>query len=444
MSESLVIRWWRGLDKPGWRSFAIAMLALAVSLLLALYSAAAAETGRIWLAGGSALAALALAGWVAITIVPVLARRTPLRWLAYQISYKVTREGVIYLVGIFAIVLAAFNTGNNLLFMILASMLAGILMSGVLSRMSLTGVELRLEMPEHIFATQPVLARLELENHKLTLPSFSLRVQGDEKLAQAQILSRPVYFPHIPKQKSASQTVEMTFPRRGVYRQDAFHISTRFPFGFLEKSRKVDSPLEVIVYPPVQPTEEFFEILPLISGEMESYHRGRGHDLYSLRDFQPTDSARFVDWKASAKTSSLMVREFAREDERRLLLVLDPFLHAPSGVRGEQTQAEANDKFERAVNLAACLAWHFYEINSEVQFRTHDLETPMAPAGEVIYDVLRHLALAAPQPPEQNGRFLMDLAYAPDIFKIILTSQPRGSIPTSLWTSSYFVFFDSL
>ncbi|HEX9761014.1 MAG TPA: hypothetical protein VGA40_08845, partial [Candidatus Acidoferrales bacterium] len=211
MSESLVIRWWRGLDKPGWRSFAIAMLALAVSLLLALYSAAAAETGRIWLAGGSALAALALAGWVAITIVPVLARRTPLRWLAYQISYKVTREGVIYLVGIFAIVLAAFNTGNNLLFMILASMLAGILMSGVLSRMSLTGVELRLEMPEHIFATQPVLARLELENHKLTLPSFSLRVQGDEKLAQAQILSRPVYFPHIPKQKSASQTVEMTF-----------------------------------------------------------------------------------------------------------------------------------------------------------------------------------------------------------------------------------------
>jgi len=39
---------------------------------------AAAEGGHLLLAGISALAALALAGWVALTIVPVLARRTPL------------------------------------------------------------------------------------------------------------------------------------------------------------------------------------------------------------------------------------------------------------------------------------------------------------------------------------------------------------------------------
>jgi len=444
MAASIVTRWWRELDRPGWRSFAIAMAALAIALLLALYSGAAAETGRLWLAGGSALAALGLAGWVALTIVPVLARRTPLRWLARRIDYKLTREGAVYLVAVFVVALAALNTGNNLLFMVLASLLAGIVVSGVLSHIVLTGVELKLELPEHVFAMQPILAMVELRNEKRTLPSFSLRVVGEEKRGGAQILTRPVYFPYIPRGQSARQKVELNFPRRGVYRQEAFGIRTKFPFGFLRKTRKVDSEMELVVYPRVEPTEEFYEILPLLSGELESLSRGRGHDLYSIRDYLSTDSARFVDWKASAKTGALKVREFTREDERRVMLVLDPFLDGraagPVGVRPE----EIEEKFERGVTLCACLAWHFYEIGSVMEFRTANLATPMAPADEIIYDVLRHLAFVAPRVAEPDHNFLSQLAEESPVFKIVLTSQPRGSIPTSLWSSSYILFLQSL
>ena len=92
--------------------------------------------------------ALGLAGWVAITIVPALARRTSLRWFVYQVDYRLTREGIIYLGAVFVLVLAAVNTGNNLLFMILACSLAGILISGILSRVVLTGVELKFDMPD--------------------------------------------------------------------------------------------------------------------------------------------------------------------------------------------------------------------------------------------------------------------------------------------------------
>ena len=49
MSATFAARWWRELDRPGWRSFAIAMVALGVALLLALYSGAAAESGRLYL-----------------------------------------------------------------------------------------------------------------------------------------------------------------------------------------------------------------------------------------------------------------------------------------------------------------------------------------------------------------------------------------------------------
>ena len=86
--------------------------------------------------------ALGLAGWVAIAIVPNLARRTNLRWVVSQIDYKLTREGMVYLGVVGILILASVNTGNNLLFMILACSLAGIVMSGVLSRAVLVGVEI--------------------------------------------------------------------------------------------------------------------------------------------------------------------------------------------------------------------------------------------------------------------------------------------------------------
>ena len=97
-------------DRPGVRAFFLSMAALSGALLLALYSSAAAELGQLVLASTSALAALAIAGWVAVTLVPALARRTPLRWIGFRIEYRVSREGWIYLGGLLLVALAALNT----------------------------------------------------------------------------------------------------------------------------------------------------------------------------------------------------------------------------------------------------------------------------------------------------------------------------------------------
>jgi uncharacterized protein (DUF58 family) len=193
--------------------------------------------------------------------------------------------------------------------------------------------------------------------------------------------------------------------------------------------------MEAVVYPSVAPSEEFYSILPLVTGELESLLRGRGHDLYSIREYRTSDSARHVDWKATARTGALQVREFAREDERRVLLVLDPVV--PGGEKGPEARLAA---FEKGVALCASLAWHFYEINSVLAFRSAGVETRMAPAGEIIYDILHYLAGATPSDSDRS--LLGDLAELPQTFKIILTAQPRGSIPTSLWTTSYITFLD--
>lgn len=441
-------------DWTGAKNFFLSLGLLGIALVLALNGAAAFERGLPRLGAMYHTLALALTAYVAVKLVPAMARGTPLKWLFYQVDYKLTKEGGVYLTATFIIILAALNTGNNLLFLILASLMAGILISGVVSRMVLTGIKLKLELPEHVFARQPVLASLTLENLKQTVPSFSLTVSSEgssngkqrrpkgSKRAQAEtrnrrILRDPVYFPYIPRSKDSTQRVDLVFPRRGRYTQGAFSLSSKFPFGFLLKTRSLEAASEAVVYPPVEPTEQFFDILPLISGEMESYYRGGGHDLYSIRAFQPSDTARSIDWKASAKSQELMVREFTREEERRVEVVLDSFL--PPAAPPEKW----GPRFERAVTFCACLVWHFHELHAQLRFRSPDYASPAAPGGDIIYDILYHLALIQPR-HEADGDFLEQLQQDERVFKIILTARPRAAIPAGLFPSSYFIFQDTL
>jgi uncharacterized protein (DUF58 family) len=436
--QATLANFWEKADHPGVRAFFLSMAALSVAFILAVYSGAASRLGNLVLASTTALAALVVAGWVGITLVPILARRTPLRFIGQRMEFRITREGWIYLGGIVLVALAAINTGNNLLFLVLACLVASILMSGILSSITLTGVEARLELPEHIFAEQTVRGFVELKNEKQTLPSFSLRVEGVQRKGSpdAAILATPVYFPYVPRRESVKLAVPIRFPRRGIYQQEALKIVTRFPFGFLQKARRLDLKSEAVVYPSVEATTEFLDVLPGIQGAIESLAKGRGQDLYALRDYLPTDSARHVHWKASARLGSLMVREFAREDDCQVLLIFDP----RSVAAAENATEVHKQQFESAVSLCAAIAWSFHERGALLQYRSAGIDVPVAPASENIYIVLSHLATIQPQPPTSHGNPLSEFAADPESFKLIVTAQPRGTIPTGIWNSSYVVF----
>ena len=49
---------------------------------------------------------------------------------------------------------------------------------------------------------------------------------------------------------------------------------------------------------------------------MEMIQRGRGHDFYRIRPYETLESARHVDWKATAHTRDLQVREYAGNRNR--------------------------------------------------------------------------------------------------------------------------------
>ena len=430
-------------DWKTWQRFLLALFGLSFALLLALEATILRESGQFGLAAASAFAALVLAAVVAVGTVPYLARRTALRRLLLGIEYQPTRAGLVYLLVLLAISLAAVNTGNNLLYIILASLLAGLIVSGIVSSLVLRGVEIELAFPQHIFARQTVPARLTFRNTKRFAASFAVTLSGvPAKLRRPEpagqspaILIQPVDWDHVPRQSSRVRNLELSFPRRGRYAQNGLRLATRFPFGLLVKARFAPLRREVVVLPAIEPTEEFYEVLPLVSGEVESLAKGRGHDLYAIRDYRESDSARHVDWKATARTHQLKVREFTREDERRVVLVFDARLPDASATRLA--------RFEKAVDLCACLAWHFSEIGAEMQFVTQGFTTRFERAGQVLYPALERLALVEPR-YDSDGEILGLVSAGAPGFQIILTSQPRGSIPTALWSTAYVIFFDSL
>lgn len=428
-------------ERAAWRNFFLSIFTLGVAFLLAVYSDVLAKQGNTLATGLAGSLALLLSGFVGVVWVPKLARRTSIEWLRASVDYHLTRAGMVYLGTIFIVAIAALNTGNNMLFLILAAMIGAILVSGVVSRVVLAGLDVEVILPDRVFARQQVLARVSLENNKPFLPTFSVLVGGERQKEKHDQESTPllrhgVYFPYVRAGQSSSQTMEVVFPRRGLYREERIALSSRFPFGFLEKVRKLPAKREMVVYPSIEPTDGFYEILPLLSGELESYLRGRGHDLYSIRDYQNTDSARFVDWKASAHTGALKVREFAREDERRLQLIFD---------RGmTDTSPRARKRFERAVDHCAALAWHFQEIGAQLQFVTDQSRTPFAEAGDLLWEILDYLARVE---PGGEGIRWTELGAGEDeqqAFRIILTPAVHGMIPTSLWSSSYFIFMHEL
>jgi uncharacterized protein (DUF58 family) len=450
------------LDIPEvWVRFLMAIVGLTLAFVAALFSTVSRESGNLWATLVLASVALLLAVIVGLTTVPYLARRVAGAGIRDAFDYDVTKVGIVYVAIVLLIGIAALNTGNNLLYIVVASMLAAILVSGFASAIVLRALELHVRLPEHVFAGRSMLGRIVLRNPRRWLPSFSVSVVSVEKdnfgkhwhwmpatfavptgrppekqwlrfrdyrlqrvsksEAPQAIFEGTTYFPYIPAGSELAADLELRFDRRGRYQQKSFGLATRFPFAFLTKTRRVPLIREIIVYPRVEPTDEFFEVLPMITGEFETFARGRGDDLYLIREYMPEDSARHVDWKATAKSGSLKVREFSREDERKLRIVFD---NPDQGVVAERA-------YEDAIALAASLSWHFAGVNTEISFVSQGY------SGEPdIYRFLAHLAVAQPQPLPS----VVERLEPSDDYNIILTTQPRGGIPTALWACSYFIF----
>lgn len=297
-------------------------------------------------------------------------------------SLSVTREGKWYIGILILIGIAAINTGNNLLYLVVAMLLSLIVISGIISEHTLRKLAFTRTWPTHIFKGEPMLARLAITSRKRTFSTFSvlfkeMPTDGCEA-ADAFILK-------LNPGHTNTRGVTYTFKRRGVYKLKGVKVSTRFPFGLFLKGKEELSPDELLVYPEINPDMRLrVEETGQAHDGMRPSGKGDGAELYGLRDYTLADSARFIYWKGMAKSSKLLVKEFEQENEKRITVVFDNF-----------TTAQDAD-FERLVDETAATVNYMLERGFAVGLRTLSDEIKPAPGAPQLYSILRLLAMIEP------------------------------------------------
>src|SRR5262249_54143935 len=295
-------------DREAWLRFFLALTGLALAFASAVFSSAASEAGNVVATAVFASVALFLAGVVGVLTVPYLARRVVAARVREHFHYEFTREGIAYLIAALLIGVAALNTANNLLFIILAAMLAAVFVSGIASAAILRRLELDIAVPSNAFAGRLVAVRVRVQNPRLWIPSFSVTVDApsekkrrssgwewqksqftfpkrrrwlqlpDYQLRRkpsppkpAKGPTRPFWLTCTAPRSTGAAFVASAFPRRGFSSHDSLALPSSFPFSFLTKSRRVRLGRGLVVYPWPMETFDLLNLLRLVTGEFVSF-----------------------------------------------------------------------------------------------------------------------------------------------------------------------------
>jgi uncharacterized protein (DUF58 family) len=362
--------------KKSFRFIFVSALLTATAIGVALISVIAGHLGEYELASLGSKAALGLALVIVLYVAPRLAQNINFN---SGFSVHIPNAGLLFSALILLVTILSLSSGNNLLYLVLSALLATLFVSWAPSRLNLSRIGASVRFPNHIFAGESAAFDLTVTNRSRLLPAFSLTVamsegsggnEGGEGAASkskesAANSTELAYLPIIPARASAGARIEREFPKRGVYPITGFVIHSRFPFGFIEQRRRLEAEGEIVVYPAPLPLDEFGQAAPPLIGRVESRAKGSGSDLYAIRQYISSDHRRQIDWKATAKTSQVMVREFTRDDDWRVTVVFD------ARVEKESTSTpEFAEKFERGVTLAASLISHFVRAGVEMRLIT--------------------------------------------------------------------------
>ena len=161
-----------------------------------------------------------------------------------------------------------------------------------------------------------------------------------------------------------------------------------------------------------------------------------------LRDYQPRDDLRHIDWKATARSRHLTVREFTAEDERRITIVLDTRL------TDDIDEENFRIRFESGVTQTASLVRHFIDERAEVCLVLGTEQGRFGIGLEHLYACLRRLALVQPTlapGPISHLQEVLDKATRSEHreeanYLIVLTTAARGSIPPNIWRRAFVIY----
>lgn len=359
------------------------------------------------------------------------------RWLRAPRRLRFTRAGWLFTGGALAIGIAAIPTGNNLLFLLLGSMLGFIAVSGWLSEQSIRGLEIERRTPRGVTAGQPFRIGYRVRNGKRRLPSMAVEIrEGDLPAAPAGAAPRrSAWLSSLGAGDATSLRSEHVIGRRGVYPLTELTLATGFPFGLFRKERDLDMPGTIVVWPrtdrtvreartPGRPRQR--------GGVVAGGAAGARGEFRGLHDYRPGDDPRDVHWRSTARLGTPVVREYERERAETLWICVD------LARRG----APDEDAEEEALEIAASLAHATIERGQPVALVTPDVLVDEGTGGAQLERILDALARAtfragahAPRPPVSAAASVLVSAAGPgagayaDVFSAAESRASAGATP---------------
>src|ERR1041385_9129553 len=168
-----------------WRNTILGTLVVLSGVCAAVLTVVARRSGDWELTRMGAIASIVFAVLIVIFVVPPLARSARAEAARLDLSFQVTAGGAVVVCVYAVVAFAAWNTGNNLLFLVFSVMTSTLFVAWTAARSSLRDLVVSARFPDHIFAGDPAPVIVTVHNTKRLLPSFSVVVEARSRAEDA-------------------------------------------------------------------------------------------------------------------------------------------------------------------------------------------------------------------------------------------------------------------
>jgi len=270
-----------------------------------------------------------------------------------SLDFSVT--GLVYCSMMMFMGLAAINSQANLLFGVFGLMIGILLVSGIISRLVLRKLSVSRALPDHGIVGAPMTISYHIENKKRFWPSLSVTV-AELDGAESFMKQPQAYMLHAAGQMSAIVPAEVIPKRRGLHHLDRHQVITSFPFGFIKRAIERSRADSILVYPALAAVDQ--KVIQMCrsaetSGAQMRPRRGGTDEFYGVKEHRAGENPRWIYWRRSARTGTLVSKEMTHVSPPRMQLLVDTYL-------GERTPA-SHEAIERVIAIAGSLASHGLE-----------------------------------------------------------------------------------